>query len=149
MGPRLAEPVNEIAGDDVTPIPPSPRNRHTPDTFLTENLWGVGSTAPYLHDGRATTLAEAIIEHAASNSDTASEARGARAAYLARSLSDKQALIAFLENLVLFKLEEEEEEAAGGGCRTSVADRALGPASARENLAERIQDSHRLEFGWR
>ena len=113
MGPRLAEPVNEIAGDDVTPIPLDPRNRHTPDTFLTENLWGVGSTAPYLHDGRATTLAEAILEHAASDSDTASEARGARAAYLARSLADKQALIAFLENLVLFKLEEEEEEAAG------------------------------------
>ena len=31
--------------------------------FLTENLWGVGSTAPYLHDGRATTLTEAILEH--------------------------------------------------------------------------------------
>ena len=97
----------------MTPIPVSPRNRHTPDTFLTENLWGVGSTAPYLHDGRATTLAEAIIEHAASNNDTASEARGARAAYLARSLSDRQAVIAFLENLVLFKLEEEEAAPAG------------------------------------
>jgi hypothetical protein len=113
MGSRLAEAVNEIAGDDVTPIPVSPRNRHTPDTVLTENLWGVGSTAPYLHDGRATTLAEAIIEHAASNSDTASEARGARAAYLARSVADRQALIAFLENLVLFKIEEEEEAPAG------------------------------------
>ena len=89
MGPRLAEPVNEIAGDDVTPIPVSPRNRHTPDTFLTENLWGVGSTAPYLHDGRATTLAEAIIEHAASNSDTASEARGARRG-LSRAVADGQ-----------------------------------------------------------
>ena len=84
MGPRLAEPVNEIAGDDVTPIPLNPRNRHTPDTFLTENLWGVGSTAPYMHDGRATTLAEAIIEHAADN-DNVSEARFARAAYLGRS----------------------------------------------------------------
>jgi hypothetical protein len=127
MGPRLAEPVNEIAGDDVTPIPVSPRNRHTPDTFLTENLWGVGSTAPYLHDGRATTLAEAIIEHAASNSDTASEARGARAAYLARSLSDKQALIAFLENLVLFKLDEEEEEAAGAAAALQSLTGLSGP----------------------
>jgi hypothetical protein len=110
MGPRLAEPVNEIAGDDVTPIPINPRNRHTPDTFLTENLWGVGSTAPYMHDGRATTLAEAILEHAASSSDTASEARASRAAYLLASTFDKQALVAFLENLVLFKIEEEEEE---------------------------------------
>jgi di-heme oxidoreductase (putative peroxidase) len=114
MGSRLAEPVNEIAGDDVTPIPVSPRNRHTPDTFLTENLWGVGSTAPYMHDGRATTLAEAILEHAASNSDGASEARASRAAYLGRSLGDKQAVIAFLQNLVLFKIEEEDAAAAAG-----------------------------------
>jgi hypothetical protein len=114
LGPRLAEPVNEIAGDDVTPIPLNPRNRHTPDTFLTENLWGVGSTAPYMHDGRATTLAEAILEHAASNSATeTSEAKDSRARYLARSLDDRRAVIAFLENLVLFKLEEEEEEVAG------------------------------------
>jgi hypothetical protein len=113
MGPRLAEPVNEIAGDDVTPIPTDPRNRHTPDTFLTENLWGVGSTAPYMHDGRATTLAEAILEHAASSSSTeTSEAKDARARYLARSTADKAALIAFLENLVLFKLEEEEDTSA-------------------------------------
>ena len=112
MGPRLAEPVNEIAGDDVTPIPVNPRNRHTPDTFLTENLWGVGSTAPYMHDGRATTLAEAILEHALADNDNASEAAPARAAYLARTLADKQALIAFLENLVLFKVEEEPAPAA-------------------------------------
>jgi hypothetical protein len=112
MGPRLAEPVNEIAGDDVTPIPPDPRNRHTPDTFLTENLWGVGSTAPYMHDGRATTLAEAILEHAASDNDNASEASASRAAYLRLSDQDKRAVIAFLENLVLFKVEEEEELAA-------------------------------------
>ncbi len=130
MGPRLAESVNEIAGDDVTPIPQNPRNRHTPDTFLTENLWGVGSTAPYMHDGRATTLAEAIIEHAASNNDTASEARGARAAYLARSLPDKQALIAFLENLVLFKLEEEEEPAGAAAALQSLT----GLSSPRQRV---------------
>jgi hypothetical protein len=117
MGPRLAEAVNEIAGDDVTPLPPNPRNRHTPDTFMTEALWGVGSTAPYLHDGRATTLAEAIIEHAAPG-DSVSEARFARSAYLRRSTSDKKALIAFLENLVLFKLEEEEEGAAANTAAT-------------------------------
>lgn len=114
MGPGLAESVNEIAGDDVTPIPLDPRNRQTPETFLTENLWGVGSTAPYLHDGRATTLAEAIIEHA-SPGDTTSEARFARSNYLKLPTPQKQALVAFLENLVLFKIEEEEEapEATG------------------------------------
>lgn len=131
MGPRLAEPVNEIAGDDVTPIPLDPRNRHTPDTFLTENLWGVGSTAPYMHDGRATTLTEAILEHAASDTDTASEARASRAAFLARSMADRQAVIAFLENLVLFKLEEEEEQEQAGLAGTAMALLAA-PASPRQ-----------------
>jgi hypothetical protein len=138
MGSRLAEPVNEIAGDDVTPIPVDPRNRHTPDTFLTENLWGVGSTAPYMHDGRATTLAEAILEHAASNNDTASEARASRALYLSRSLSDRQALIAFLNNLVLFKLEEEEEAAAAlaplTAPTTTDALRSLAGGSSRQRV---------------
>jgi hypothetical protein len=120
MGPRLAEPVNEISGTDVTPIPLNPANRHTPDTFLTENLWGVGSTAPYMHDGRATTLAEAILEHAQSSTDNASEARASRAAYLNRSTGDKQALIAFLENLVLFKIEEEEESSTGAALLQSL-----------------------------
>jgi hypothetical protein len=105
----------------VTPIPLNPRNRHTPDTFLTENLWGVGSTAPYMHDGRSTTLAEAILEHAASNSDTASEARASRAAFTSLALRDKQALIAFLENLVLFKIEEEEETATASALAGAAA----------------------------
>ena len=111
MGPRLREPVNEIAGDDVTPIPDTPRNNHTPETFLTENLWGVGSTAPYLHDGRATTLAEAIIEHGSSGDNT-SEGRFARANFINATNGQRLALIAYLENLVLFKIEEEEEAAA-------------------------------------
>ena len=49
MGAELAESIDEKGtGASV---------------FLTENLWGVGSTGPYLHDGRATTLAEAIALH--------------------------------------------------------------------------------------
>jgi hypothetical protein len=134
MGSRLAEPVNEIAGDDVTPIPVNPANRHTPDTFLTENLWGVGSTAPYLHDGRATTLSEAIIEHAASNSDSASEARGARAAFLALSTDGKRALIAFLENLVLFKIEEEEEELTAASGAAAALRSLAGVESPRQRV---------------
>jgi hypothetical protein len=132
MGPRLGEPVNEIAGDDVTPIPIDPRNRHTPDTFLTENLWGVGSTAPYMHDGRATTLAEAIFEHGSGASDDTSEGAPARRNYLQRTSSDKRALIAFLENLVLFKIEEEEEEAAAAALADETAPaRAAGASGTR------------------
>jgi hypothetical protein len=130
MGPRLAEPVNEIAGDDVTPIPTDPRNRHTPETFLTENLWGVGSTAPYMHDGRATTLVEAILEHATSDPNDPSEAAESRRKYLARSANDKRALVAFLENLVLFKIEEEEEGAAAAN--------ALAPTEAGGTATRRV-----------
>jgi CxxC motif-containing protein (DUF1111 family) len=113
MGPRLSEPVNEIAGDDTSPNPTAPLNRHTPSKFLTENLWGVGGTAPYMHDGRATTLVEAIMEHSTDSANDPSEAKGSRQAYLARSDSDKRALIAFLSNLVLFKIEEEEDAPTG------------------------------------
>lgn len=68
--------------------------------FLTENLWGVGSTAPYLHDGRATTLTEAILAHGG-------EAEAARSAFQTLSTQEQQDLIAFLDNLVLFKHEAE------------------------------------------
>jgi Di-haem oxidoreductase, putative peroxidase len=133
MGPRLAEPVNEIAGDDVTPIPPNPLNRHTPDTFMTENLWGVGSTAPYMHDGRATTIAEAILEHATDQADDPSEAAPARRNYLARSAEDKQALIALLENLVLFKLEE-EEEGETAAATSALTQLVTGPREPRTKI---------------
>ena len=113
MGPRLTEPVNEIAGDDTSPNPAAPLNRHTPSKFMTENLWGVGGIAPYLHDGRATTLVEAILEHSTDSANDPSEAKASRQAYLARSDSDKRAVIAFLSNLVLFKIEEETDPATG------------------------------------
>ncbi len=49
MGPELAETaqVREIANDE----------------FTTARLWGVRDTAPYLHDGRALTIYEAIVAH--------------------------------------------------------------------------------------
>jgi CxxC motif-containing protein (DUF1111 family) len=64
---------------------------------MTRNLWGVGSTAPYLHDGRATTLTEAILEHGG-------EAAGSRSAFTALPEGSQKDLIAYLNNLVLFKL---------------------------------------------
>lgn len=88
MGSGLAEVVNE--------------NGIGRSTFLTENLWGVGTTSPYLHDGRATTLAEAILEHGG-------EAAFARTAFRELAPDERADLIAFLENLVLFKVEDEEE----------------------------------------
>lgn len=86
MGPELAEPIDETGvGASV---------------WLTPELWGAGSTAPYLHDGRATTLEEAILAHGG-------EGGTARDAFDALDASRQAELLAFLENLVLFKLEEE------------------------------------------
>ena len=69
--------------------------------FLTENLGGVGSTGPYMHDGRSTTLIEAILEHGG-------EAAGSRSAFQGLFLASQKDLLAFLDNLVLFKVREEE-----------------------------------------
>jgi cytochrome c peroxidase len=61
--------------------------------WRTPPLWGVADSAPYMHDGRAETLLESITMHDG-------EASGTRDRFLNLSLSDRHALIAFLETLV-------------------------------------------------
>lgn len=63
-----------------------------PGVYRTPPLWGVGTTAPYLHDGRASTLRAAILSHDG-------DARPARRGFELLSPADKNALIAFLEDL--------------------------------------------------
>lgn len=63
--------------------------------FMTPPLWGVGSSAPYGHDGRSITLHDAILRHGG-------EAQQAREAYTALGRLDRQDLLDFLESLVLF-----------------------------------------------
>ena len=63
--------------------------------FLTRPLWGVGSTAPYGHDGRSNSLNDVILRHGG-------EALTARNGFAALSASDQNALITFLNSLVLF-----------------------------------------------
>jgi hypothetical protein len=63
--------------------------------FVTEPLWGVGTTPPYGHDGRSINLHEVIMRHGG-------EAASARDRY-DRLNSGKQLQIqAFLQSLVLF-----------------------------------------------
>jgi len=89
MGSGLAESVDEVGTGAAT--------------FLTENLWGVGSTAPYLHDGRASTLAEAILEHGGEAQGSASSFRAALDSARSNPSDTRAAdLMAMLENLVLF-----------------------------------------------
>jgi CxxC motif-containing protein (DUF1111 family) len=58
----------EGAGGGYNSPPPSqpvsPGNGLEPDEWRTPPLWGVADSAPYLHDGRAATLVEAIRLHA-------------------------------------------------------------------------------------
>jgi hypothetical protein len=83
MGAGLAEPIDEVGTGR--------------SMFLTRTLWGVGSTAPYLHDGRATTLTEAILEHGG-------EADSSLSAFQALSTQDQKNLIVYLNNQVLYKI---------------------------------------------
>lgn len=63
--------------------------------FMTEPLWGVGSSAPYGHDGRSINLREVILRHGG-------EALASRNAFARSTESKKTAVIEFLNSLVLF-----------------------------------------------
>jgi len=64
----------------------------TPSEFRTEPLMGLRLAHVYLHDGRATTIEDAIRLHGG-------EASAARDAFLALSKYDRRALLAFLGGL--------------------------------------------------
>ncbi len=82
MGSALAEGIDE-AGNGAS-------------VFITKPIWGIGSTAPYLHDGRAPTLTAAILAHGG-------EALASRNSFAAMSSANQANLVEFLKNLVLFK----------------------------------------------
>jgi hypothetical protein len=63
--------------------------------FLTIPLWGVGSTAPYGHDGRSINLTEVILRHGG-------EAKVSRDTFAALPGVTRNTIIAFLNSLVLF-----------------------------------------------
>ena len=60
--------------------------------FTTARLWGCRDTAPYLHDGRALTLTEAILMHGG-------EGQGARDKFDALSETKKEKMMSFLYSL--------------------------------------------------
>jgi CxxC motif-containing protein (DUF1111 family) len=60
--------------------------------FRTAPLWGLGRSAPYLHDGRASTIEDAVRAHAG-------EAAAAQARFAALSPADRLAVLAFLASL--------------------------------------------------
>lgn len=63
--------------------------------FVTEPLWGVGSTSPYGHDGRSINLEEVIRRHGG-------EAKKSRKKFAKLRSRDREAILSFLRSLVLF-----------------------------------------------
>lgn len=93
MGPELSGRGGSYGGalqvainNEMDAAPPRAAEWRTPP------LWGVADTAPYLHDGRAQTLAQAIALHGG-------QAEPARVAWRAAAPEELDALYAFLGTL--------------------------------------------------
>lgn len=67
--------------------------------FTTMRLWGVADTAPYLHDGRALTIRDAIALHGADATSEAFNAVNGPNGFNNRSADDQEAVLAFLDTL--------------------------------------------------
>lgn len=92
VGPKLADyrdvPLRKH------PLDPGPYVMIPAASFLTTRLWGVGSTAPYMHDGTSITIDDAIRRHGG-------EADDSRKAYEALGDDERQRLLEFLDSLIL------------------------------------------------
>lgn len=94
---RMGQPLEGGGSYNEPPPPPRPDSPGSgqpplPDEWRTPPLWGVADSAPYLHDGRAATLEEAIQMHGG---------QGARSAQRFALLSPREQaqLILFLKSL--------------------------------------------------
>jgi CxxC motif-containing protein (DUF1111 family) len=75
----------------TTPTSPSASDP-LPDEWRTPPLWGVADSAPYMHDGRAATLEEAISMHGG-------QAAAAAGRFAGLAPREQQELVAFLRSL--------------------------------------------------
>jgi hypothetical protein len=121
MGRRLRDAQETpVSGADGRPLVlEGAPVRVARDTFLTAELWGVGNTGPWLHDGRAGSLEEAVLLHGDDpltgpvpppGDPERSEAQEARDAFAALSAGERVALVELLRSLRLLSLPEEGEE---------------------------------------
>ena len=109
--------------------------------FRTAPLWGVGSTAPYGHDGRSATLDHVIRRHGG-------EAETSRRAYVSAPGKDREAVVAFLKSLVLYQPDVLPTDLDGdGGIAKAfrVGGRAVGMERFQPELLFRIPPRYR---GW-
>jgi hypothetical protein len=110
MGRALADPGGPTASITPEVVPLQHEGKVvlvSADVFLTAELWGVGNTGPWLHDGRAGSLREAVALHGedapvAVGEPGRSEAQEARDAFLALPEAGQTDLVAFLLSLRTF-----------------------------------------------
>lgn len=84
---KIADAQNETYGNELLA-----QRFVARDVFITAELWGIGSTAPYGHRGDLTTLNEAILAHGGAATES-------RKAYSGLSEEERQTVIAFLRSL--------------------------------------------------
>jgi len=87
MGPDLADGLSFGLPQASAISPPDATSE-----FRTQPLWGVSGTGPFLHDGRAETLREAIVLHGG-------EGQASRDAFLGLTVAERGQIITFLEHL--------------------------------------------------
>jgi hypothetical protein len=95
--------------------------------FVTEPLWGAATTAPYGHDGRSINLEEVILRHGG-------EAQASRDRFAALPDNEQQAIVEFLNTLVLFPPDDTASNldpgVPGGDPQTQHGSIALSPLFA-------------------
>lgn len=107
---RMGEELQGGGSYNEPPLPSpdfSPGDGPAPGEWRTPPLWGVADSAPYLHDGRAETLEQAIEQHGG---------QGARAArrFKQQAAPERAALVAFLKTLRAPALDAELVRATAG-----------------------------------
>lgn len=129
LGPRFWE--YKVYGDRV----------FVTKAFRTAPLWGIGSSSPYGHDGQSLSLDDVIRRHGG-------EAEESSRAWAAAPAEDREAVLAFLRSLVLYRPETLPTDIDGDGLLVDDlrrGERDLGPEVFRPELLFRNPPEYR---GW-
>jgi CxxC motif-containing protein (DUF1111 family) len=92
MGAQMQGASSYYGPPPPSPNPSDPNGPPMADEWRTPPLWGVADSGPYMHDGRADTLAEAVKLHGG-------QAAPAAKRFAELSAADQGQLIAFLNTL--------------------------------------------------